>query len=142
MQLSKDEAKRIFAPLPEALRRIDKISGDIVYFDLLSAQSYKTTKQNNLFHSLLQCFWLSGCSSFGDYDALRLYYKRVAGLVKRKDSVILESSWADATKEQAKTAIDMCLRDMDASGGIGRNQAQKYEAILIGIKQWYEMELN
>ena len=142
MQLSKDEAKRIFAPLPEALRRIDKISGDIVYFDLLSAQSYKTTKQNNLFHSLLQCFWLSGCSSFGDYDALRLYYKRVAGLVKRKDSVILESSWADATKEQAKTAIDMCLRDMDASGVIGSNQAQKYEAILKGIKQWYEMELN
>jgi hypothetical protein len=143
MQLSKDEAKRIFAPLPEALKRIDKISGDIVYFDLLSAQSYKTAKQNNLFHSLLQCFWLSGCSSFGDYDALRLYYKRVAGLVKRKDSVILESSWADATKEQAKTAIDMCIRDMDASGVIGSNQATKYEAILKGIKQWFNyMELN
>lgn len=142
MQLTKDEAKRIFAPLPEALRRIDKISGDIVYFDLLSAQSYKTTKQNNLFHSLLQCFWLSGCSSFSDYDALRLYYKRVAGLVKRKDSVISEASWADASKEQAKTAIDMCLRDMDASGVVGSNQAQKYEAILKGIKQWYEMELN
>jgi hypothetical protein len=142
MQLSKDEAKRIFAPLPEALKRIDRIKGDTVYFDLLSAQSYKTTKQNNLFHSLLQCFWESGCSSFGDYDALRLYYKRVAGLVKRKDSVILESSLADATKEQAKTAIDMCLRDMDASGVIGSNQAQKYEAILKGIKQWYEMELN
>ena len=66
----------------------------------------------------------------------------MAGLVKRKDSVILESSWADASKEQAKTAIDMCLRDMDASGVIGSNQAQKYEAILKGIKQWYEMELN
>lgn len=142
MQLSKDEAKRIFAPLPEALERIDAIKGDVVYFDLLSAQSYKTTKQNNLFHSLLQCFWLSGCSSFGDYDALRLYYKRVAGLVKRKDSVITECSWADASKEQAKTAIDMCLRDMDASGVMGSNQAQKYEAILKGIKQWYEMELN
>ena len=142
MQLTKDEAKRIFAPLPAALKRINAIKGDIVYFDLLSAQSYKTTKQNNLFHSLLQCFWLSGCSSFGDYDALRLYYKRVAGLVKRKDSVVLESSWADATKEQAKTAIDMCLRDMDASGVISSNQAQKYEAILKGIKQWYEMEYN
>lgn len=143
MQLSKDEAKRIFAPLPEALRRIDKISGDIVYFDLLSAQSYKTTKQNNLFHSLLQCFWLSGCSSFGDYDALRLYYKRVAGLVKKRDGIVTESSWADATKEQAKTAIDMCIRDMDASGVIGSNQATKYETILKGIKQWFNyMELN
>lgn len=141
MQLSKEEAKHIFAPLPEALRRIDKIKGDIVYFDLLSAQSYKTQKQNNLFHSLLQCFWESGCSSFGDYDALRLYYKRVAGLVKKRDGVIAESSWADATKEQAKTAIDMCIRDMDMSGVIGSNQATKYEAILKGIKQWY-IDLN
>ena len=143
MQLSKDEAKRIFAPLPEALKRIDRIKGDIVYFDLLSAQSYKTTKQNNLFHSLLQCFWESGCSSFGDYDALRLYYKRVAGLVKKRDGIVAEGSWADATKEQAKTAIDMCIRDMDASGVIGSNQATKYEAILKGIKQWFNyMELN
>ena len=143
MQLSKDEAKRIFAPLPEALKRIDRIKGDTVYFDLLSAQSYKTTKQNNLFHSLLQCFWESGCSSFGDYDALRLYYKRVAGLVKKRDGIIAEGSWADATKEQAKTAIDMCIRDMDASGVIGSNQATKYEAILKGIKQWFNyMELN
>ena len=138
MQLSKDEAKRIFAPLPEALKRIDRIKGDIVYFDLLSAQSYKTQKQNNLFHSLLSCFWESGCSSFGDYDALRLYYKRVAGLVKKRDGVVAEASWADATKEQAKTAIDMCIRDMDASGVIGSNQATKYEAILKGIHNWYE----
>jgi hypothetical protein len=142
MQLSKEEAMHIFAPLPEALKRIDKIAGDIVYFDLLSAQAYKTAKQNNLFHSLLQCFWLSGCSSFGDYDALRLYYKRVAGLVKRRDGVIVECSWADASKEQAKTAIDMCKRDMDAAGVIGSTQANKYEAILKGIKQWYEMEYN
>lgn len=140
MQLTKEEAKRIFAPLPEALKRIDKISGNYVYFDLLSEQTYKTTKQNNLFHSLLQCFWLSGCSSFGNYDALRLYYKRIAGLVKKRDDMIVETSWADASKEQAKTAIDMCKRDMDESGVIGSSQAKKYEAILKGIKQWYEME--
>lgn len=139
MQLTKDEAKRIFAPLPEALKRIDKITGDIVYFDLLSAQSYKTQKQNNLFHGLLSCFWESGCSSFGNYDDLRLYYKRVAGLVKKLNNTVVESSWADATKEQAKTAIDMCKRDMDYSGVMGSSQAAKYEQILKGIKQWYEM---
>ena len=115
MQLSKDEAKRIFAPLPEALKRIDKISGDIVYFDLLSAQSTKP-KQNNLVR-----FWLSGCSSFGDYDALRNFIiNALAGTwLKRKDSVILVFP---RCKEQAKTAIDMCLRDMDASGVIGRTK--------------------
>lgn len=139
MQLTKDEAKRIFAPLPEALKCIDKITGDIVYFDLLSAQSYKTQKQNNLFHSLLSCFWESGCSSFGNYDDLRLYYKRIAGLVKKLNNMVVESSWADATKEQAKTAIDMCKRDMDYSGVMGSSQAAKYEQILKGIKQWYEM---
>lgn len=142
MQLTKEEAKRIFAPLPEAIKRIDKISGNYVYFDLLSEQAYKTAKQNNLFHSLLQCFWESGCSSFGDYDDLRNYYKRVAGLVKKRGNIVVEGSWSDASKEQAKTAIDMCKRDMDYSGVIASNQAQKYEAILKGIKQWYEMEYN
>jgi hypothetical protein len=71
-----------------------------------------------------------------------MYYKRVAGLVKRKDGLVVEHSWADASKEQAKTAIDMCLRDMDAAGVIGSTQANKYEAILKGIKQWYDMEMN
>ena len=140
MQLTKDEAKRIFAPLPAAIKRIDAIKGNFVFFDLLGEQVYKTQKQNNLFHSLLLCFWESGCSSFGDYDALRNYYKRIAGLVKKRDGIVIESSWSDATKEQANTAIDMCIRDMDAAGVIGSSQAHKYELILKGINQWYELQ--
>lgn len=139
MKLTKNEAKHIFAALPEALRQIEAIKGDYVYFDLMSEQSYKTQKQNNLFHSLLGCFWESGVSSFGDYDELRQYYKRVAGLVKKRGNFLVEASWADASKEQAKTAIDMCKRDMDGSGVIGTHMAAKYEAILRGIKQWNEM---
>lgn len=137
MRLTKEKARELFKDYPQALMKIDKIKGD-VYFDLMNQTVFKTNKQNNLFHSLLSCFWESGCSSFGDYDDLRNYYKRVAGLVKKKGSVVLESSWADATKEQAKTTIDMCLRDMDFADVLGSNQANKYIAIKKGINLFYD----
>lgn len=73
MQITKDYARRIFQGLPAALAKIERIEGDQVYFELQSPTAWKTAKQNNLFHSLLQCFWSSGCASFGDYDSLRLY---------------------------------------------------------------------
>ena len=69
---------------------------------------------------------------------MRLYYKRVAGLVKKQGNMLVESSWSEASKEQAKTAIDMIIRDMDLSGVIGSSQGAKYEQILKGIKQIYE----
>jgi hypothetical protein len=86
----------------------------------------------------LQCFWESGCSSFNDYDELRTYYKRVAGLVKPEGKYLKEQSWADATKQNAKTAIDMCIRDMDLSGVIGSSQGNKYCEILKGINEFWE----
>lgn len=141
MKLTKEQAKELFKDYPSALARIDKIQGDI-YFDLQSKTVYKSNKQNNLFHSLLECFWESGCSSFGDYDDLRNYYKRIAGLVKKQGSVVVESSWSDAKKEQARTAIDMCIRDMDFSGVMGSSKASKYTEILKGIKLYYEILEN
>lgn len=53
---------------------------------------------------------------------MRLYYKRVAGLVNKKDGMLVESSWAEAKKEQARVAIDMLMRDMDMAGVIGSGQ--------------------
>jgi hypothetical protein len=141
MKLTKEQAKELFKDYPSALARIDKIQGDI-YFDLQSKTVYKSNKQNNLFHSLLECFWESGCSSFGNYDDLRNYYKRIAGLVKKQGSVVVESSWSDAKKEQARTAIDMCIRDMDFSGVMGSSKASKYTEILKGIKLYYEILEN
>lgn len=138
MQISKDYARKIFAALPAALAKIDRIEGNEVYFDLQSPAVWKTQKQNNLFHALLQCFWTSGCASFGDYDGLRLYYKRVAGLVKKRDGMLVEGSWSEAKKEQARIAIDMLMRDMDMAGVIGSSQGKKYEEILKGIKQFYQ----
>lgn len=138
MQITKEYARRIFQGLPAALAKIDRIEGDQIYFELQSPAAWKTQKQNNLFHSLLQCFWASGCASFGDYDGLRLYYKRVAGLVKKKDGMLVEGSWSEAKKEQARIAIDMLMRDMDMAGVIGSSQGKKYEEILKGIKQFYQ----
>lgn len=50
--------------------------------------------------------------------------------------LMVESSWEDATKEQAKTAIELLKRDMDLSGVIGSEQGKKYEQILIGINEF------
>lgn len=133
LELSKTYLKDLFKAHPEALRKLDKLKADYICVDFISKQTLKSREQNNLFHSLLQCFWESGCSSFNDYDELRTYYKRVAGLVKPAGKYLKEQSWADATKQNAKTAIDMCIRDMDLSGVLGSSQGQKYTEILKGI---------
>ena len=133
LELSKTYLKDLFKAHPEALRKLDKLKSDYICVDFISKQTLKSREQNNVFHSLIQCFWESGCSSFNDYDELRTYYKRVAGLVKPAGKYLKEQSWADATKQNAKTAIDMCIRDMDLSGVLGSSQGQKYSEILKGI---------
>jgi len=113
-------------------------SENFVYLKIMNKSQYKSDKQNRTFHSLLQCFWLSGCSSFKDYDELRLYYKDIAGLVIRsiKDEKqhIQERSWSDVKKIDAKASIESLLRDMDASGVIVSEVAgAKYKEILQGL---------
>ena len=138
LELSKTYLKDLFKAHPEALRKLDKLKADYICVDFISKQTLKSREQNNLFHSLIQCFWESGCSSFNDYDELRTYYKRVAGLVKPAGKYLKEQSWADATKQNAKTAIDMCIRDMDLSGVLGSSQGLKYQEILKGINEVYQ----
>lgn len=138
LELSKTYLKDLFKAHPEALRKLDKLKADYICVDFVSKQTLKSREQNNLFHSLIQCFWESGCSSFNDYDELRTYYKRVAGLVKPAGKYLKEQSWADATKQNAKTAIDMCIRDMDLSGVLGSSQGLKYSEILTGIHEMWE----
>ena len=65
---------------------------DCVEIEVFSEKQYKTLKQNNLFHSLLNIFWESGVSSFFSYFAMRLFYKRFAGLVKYKYENDLQES--------------------------------------------------
>lgn len=54
----------------------------IVYVELLTQKQYKSRKQNNTFHALLDCFWESGCSSFVSQNEMRFYYKRSVGLIQ------------------------------------------------------------
>jgi hypothetical protein len=138
LELSVKYLKTLFKDHPEAIKKLDKLKAEYVCVDFITKQTLKSREQNNLFHSLLQCFWESGCSSFNDYDELRTYYKRVAGLVKPAGKYLKEQSWADATKQNAKTAIDMCIRDMDLSGVIGSSQGNKYCEILKGIQEFME----
>lgn len=139
MQITKQKAYELFGNSPECKYRLDRIKEDCVYFDLMGKEAYKSNKQNRLFHGLLQCFFSSGCSSFDNFDELRNYYKRIAGLVKCIGGKIIESSWGDVTASNARITIDMLLRDMDMSGVIGSPQGKKYEEILKGINQWYEL---
>lgn len=137
-EISRTHALELFKPYREIIRKLNKMKSEYVCIDVCSKQTLKSREQNNLFHGLLQCFWESGCSSFNDYDELRTYYKRVAGLVKPAGKYLKEQSWADANKQQAKTAIDMCIRDMDMSGVIGSSQGHKFEEILKGINEIYQ----
>lgn len=137
-EISKQHALELFKPYEAIIRKLKNMKSEYVCIDVCSKQTLKSREQNNLFHSLLQCFWESGCSSFNDYDELRTYYKRVAGLVKPAGKYLKEQSWADANKQQAKTAIDMCIRDMDISGVLGSSQGAKYEEILLGINEIYK----
>lgn len=138
MKILKEKAFELLGNYPECRIKLEKIKDDYVYIEVLSQQRYKTLRQNSLFHSLLTVFWKSGCSSYISYDEMRLAYKRFCGLVKNKEGRIVESSWSEATKEQARQAIDMLLQEMDMSGVLGSSVGKKYEEILKGIGDWYE----
>lgn len=133
MRFAKSYLENAFAGNQVVLQRLSKIKGDYAEIDIMSEEQYKTYRQNRLFHALLSIFWDSGCSSYLSYDDMRLSYKRLAGLVKNKDGRIIESSWADATKEQAKRVIDNLLREMDESGVIGSSQGNRYQSILTSL---------
>ena len=124
------ELKPVFRSMYEQAETL-LACGKKFHLEILSETEYKTKKQNNLFHGLLECFWDSGCSSFTDYDELRCYYKRVAGLMKKKGDFIIESSWSDVKKEQAKRTIDNLIRDMQFSGV----NTKKFDDILSTIEK-------
>ena len=54
----------------------------MVFVDILTPEQEKSAKQNRTFHSLVDCFWKSGCSSFLSKSELRWHYKRLIGLIE------------------------------------------------------------
>lgn len=59
-----------------------EIEDDYAYVEIVDEKKYKSNQQTRLFHSLLMCFWKSGCSSFATYEHLRNHYKEVAHLLE------------------------------------------------------------
>ena len=76
----------------------------VIYIDLLTEKQYKSRKQNNTFHSLLDCFWKSGCSSFVSENAMRFYYKRSVGLI---ETVFDNSNLEQDTKNMIWKAVQL-----------------------------------
>lgn len=55
---------------------------DTMFIDICTPEQEKTARQNRTFHSLVDCFWKSGCSSFLSKSELRWHYKRLIGLIE------------------------------------------------------------
>lgn len=70
--------------------------------------SFKSRKQNSLFHGLLGMLWESGCSSYLGYDDMRKHYKKLAGLIKIEHCNNLIS-------DEGKSKIWNACKDLDLS---------------------------
>lgn len=75
---------------------------DVVYLDFLSETQHKTAKQNRTFHSLLDCFWSSGCSSFSSKKEMRFHYKELIGLI---EVAYYNNKLTDETKQMLWEAV-------------------------------------
>lgn len=157
----------IFAPLPdteEARKRADKMNGKKCFVTYETADS-KSLAQNKAFHSLLGCFWRSGCSSFGSYNEMKDYYKLAVGHIAWTRYVFMTpdgleyvtdhndvpqgvksysdpypASWANITVEKATQAINQLINDMLEAGVSGSDQSKKFDEIMDGLynESWYE----
>lgn len=92
--------------LSEARTAIESMLDEesIVYVELLTPTQYKSRKQNNTFHALLECFWKSHCSSFSSYNEMRFYYKRAVGLI---EMVFDNSNLEQSTKYMIWEAVKL-----------------------------------
>lgn len=92
MRYSKEDIKRLTGV---------EIKEDFGFIEILTETQYKSKQQNNLFHSLLMCFWESKLSSFDSYEELRNHYKRIAHLCDVK----WENTLDDSTKKMLWKAV-------------------------------------
>ena len=81
-----------------------EIEDDFAYVEILNEKQYKSRQQNALFHSLLSCFWDSGCSSFESYKNMRFHYKDIAHLI--------EYVFTNDLKEETKQALWRVLKKL------------------------------
>ena len=103
-----------------------------IVVEIEKLEKSKTEQQNKTFHSLLQAFWESGCSSFYNYEDLRNYYKRLAGLIQYKQVLEL--------KEETKHTLKECIKILP----IDNNEKIVLNKLLLGQvevhKSWSEVK--
>lgn len=130
----------------ELIKQADKIKSKNLILDVFSPKVYKSRQQNRLFHSLLMCFWSSGCSSFKNMDRLRNHYKKIAGLIKTEKIEIegfiaikeTHQSWSEVKNDDATTSVRQLMQDMDEANVLGSSQGSKYKKILEGLGEWFD----
>ena len=94
MRYSKEDIKRLTGvEIKEAFGHIE----------VLTETQYKSKKQNDLFHSLLKCFWDSGCSSFESYKSMRFHYKDIAHLIE----YVFTNDLKEETKQMLWRAVKL-----------------------------------
>ncbi len=101
-KVNREQAAELFKHNPKMLESLSKAIGDDFYLTLNDIDVFKSNEQNALFHSLLDCFWGSGCSSFASPFDMKLYYKDIAGLVEYKYQSKLD--------EYTKTLVHRCFK--------------------------------
>jgi len=104
---------------------------DCVEIEVFNEKHYKTLKQNNLFHSLLNIFWESGVSSFFSYFAMRLFYKRFAGLVKYK--------YENDLKESTKTILWNFVKATQFEHGEKEKVIELLKGRVLEVDSWSDV---
>ena len=94
MKLSKEKIKELTG---------QEIEDDFAYVEILTEKQYKSRQQNALFHSLLSCFWDSGCSSFESYKSMRFHYKDIAHLIE----YVFTNDLKEETKQMLWRAVKL-----------------------------------
>jgi len=160
----------IICPVPEYATdtkyKLERLNGKKCVVTIENADT-KSQAQNKAFHSLAQCFWDSGCSSFDNFDELKAHYKiqvghiaftkylfyrngkveyvtRVEDIPKDAESGAVSmsypASWATITQEKAMKAITQLINDMEQAQVFSSFQGEKFAEIIFGMtgESWYK----
>lgn len=92
--------------LSEVTTEITKLleKENVIFVDFLSEEQYKSRKQNNTFHALIDCFWKSRVSSFKEKKDMRFYYKSTIGLI---ETTYCNNKLTEETKNMVWKAIQL-----------------------------------
>lgn len=75
---------------------------DTMFIDICTPEQEKTARQNKTFHSLIDCFWESDCSSFESKNDMKWHYKDFIGLIEK---TYIDPHLTEETKQMLWKAI-------------------------------------